>query len=94
VKITHGAWLAVKIAAARKMNTCSRAEHSDTGITSMVSSRSARERMIRVPIAAGTLQPKPSSSITKPRPSSPSRAMNASVRNAARDRYRNPPRRP
>ncbi len=52
----------------------------------MDSSRIGRSRITRVPMRAGTLQPKPMSSITKARPSSPSRAMNASVRNAARER--------
>ena len=40
----------------------------------------------RVPIMAGTLHPKPISSMTKERPSSPSRAISASIRKAARDR--------
>ncbi len=53
---------------------------------SIVSRRSPRERMTRVPISAGTLQPNPMSWITKARPSSPRRDMNASMRKAARDR--------
>ena len=52
----------------------------------IVSRRRPRERITRVPITAGTLQPKPISIITKPRPSSPSFAISASIRNAARDR--------
>ncbi len=83
---TSGAALGENSAAVMNTNTCRRAEHSENGITSMVSRRSERERITRVPISAGTLQPKPISSMTKPRPSSPILAISASIRNAARDR--------
>ena len=83
---TSAAWCGANSAAVMKMNTCSRAEHSENGMVTMVSRRSARERMTRVPISAGTLQPKPISSITKLRPSSPIFAISASIRKAARDR--------
>ena len=55
-------------------------------MTNMVSKRNERERIMRVPIKAGTLQPKPMSSMTKLRPSNPILAMIASIKNAARDK--------
>ena len=69
-----------------KMNTCNLAEHSDKGMTSMVSKRMGLERIMRVPMSAGTLQPKPISIMTKPRPSRPILAIRASIKNAARDK--------
>ena len=83
---TIGAACAVKIAVIRKRKTCSRAEHKENGIINIVSRRKERERMMRVPIKAGTLQPKPMSNMTKLRPSSPNRAIKASIKNAARER--------
>jgi hypothetical protein len=53
---------------------------------SMVSRRKPRERITRVPMSAGTLQPKPISSMTKPRPSKPMRDIRLSVRKAAREK--------
>ncbi len=84
---TSGAFAVANSAVVRNTNTCKRAEHSENGMTSMVNSRSPRERITRVPISAGTLQPKPISSITNPRPSNPSRAISASIKKAMRDRY-------
>ena len=67
-------------------NPGSPAEHSERGITSMVRSRRPRERMTRVPMSAGTLQPNPIRIMTKLRPSRPNFDISASIRNAARDR--------
>ena len=52
----------------------------------MVSKRNPLERITRVPIKAGTLQPKPINCITNERPSNPSFDMKASIRKAARAR--------
>ena len=71
-------------AAMKNRNTCRRADkrrdhqHGEPA--------RLRERITRVPISAGTLQPKPIKSITKLRPSSPIRAISASMRKAARDK--------
>ena len=60
--------------------TFRRAEHSEKGMISIESNRSPRSRITRVPMIAGTLQPKPISESTKERPSSPSRSMKASIK--------------
>ena len=52
----------------------------------MVNKRILRERITRVPIRAGTLQPKPINTMTNPRPSKPSFDIRASIKNAARDK--------
>ena len=68
-------------------NTASLAEHNEKGITSIDSRRMGRERITRVPMSAGTLQPNPIICMTKPRPSSPTLDIHASIMNAARERY-------
>jgi hypothetical protein len=62
-----------------KINTFSRAEHKEKGITSMESIRNPGERITLVPIIAGTLQPNPINDMTKERPSNPNRSIKASI---------------
>ncbi len=83
---TSGAAWREKNAAARNTSTCSRAEHRENGIASIDSSRDPRERSTRVPMIAGTLQPRPISCMTKARPSRPSRDIQRSIRKAMRTR--------
>ncbi len=73
-------WEAGKTAAKIKTKTCKRAEQREKGMMNMVNQRRAWERITRVPIKAGTLQPKPIICITKLRPSNPNRAINASIK--------------
>ncbi len=82
-QMTHMASLPKK-AGAKKATTAIRAVHGTNGASKMVNRRDFHESITRVPITAGTLQPKPRKSGKKDLPCSPIQCIKLSMTYAAR----------